>query len=634
MHGAPLWDDDVHITAPALRTWAGLRRIWCDFRATQQYYPITHSLFWVEHRLFGDGTLGYHLLNVCLHLMTALLFWRLLVRLQVPGARLAAALFALHPVNVESVAWISELKNTLSGMFCLSAALIYLHFDQARTKRHYALAFALFVLGLGSKSVIATLPAALIVIFWWKRGRLSLSRDLLPLLPFLCIGIASGLFTAWVERSFLGAVGREYRLTLVQRVLIAGRALWFYLGKLLWPAKLIFIYPRWRVSQRVWWQYLYPAGVVLTAGALWPLRSRWRAPLAVFLLYAGTLAPVLGFLNIYPFRYSFVADHFQYLATLPIFAAIGSAIALLLERLPPAGRWAGQAAAVLLLAGLGLLSWRQSRFYRDPLTLYNAAIRDNPTCWLAYVNRGCLYNSGGRTAEALADWSRAIRLEPAYPEAYTNRGYAYQAMGRYYQALADYDQAIRLKPDYPEAFNSRGNAYQFIGQSEMAIADYNEAIRLRPDYVEAYTDRSSAYHFIGSDDQAIADLGQAIRLRPDYAEAYYNRGNAYQSIGQSDLAVVDFDQAIRLQPAFASAYNNRALARHVMGRDELAIADYDRAIRLKPDYAEAHYNLALSHFAVADYARALADIQQFRRLGGVPNPEFVKQLTQALGRSE
>ena len=312
-HGKPIWDDDAHLTPPGLRSSQGLARIWIEPGATQQYYPLVHSIFWIEYKLWGDATPGYHLINILLHAFAALLLWKILRRLQVPGAYLAAAMFALHPVCVESVAWISEIKNTLSGAFYLGAALAYLRFDRTRNWRFYFVTLGLFLLGLMSKTVIATLPAALLVVFWWQRGKLSWKQDVLPLIPFFAVGIGAGLFTAWVEWKFVGASGSGYDFSIMDRLLIAGRAIWFYLGKLVWPVDLAFIYPRWHVSRTVWWQSLFPITALLVSVGLWLLSRRNRAPLAAWLFFVGTLFPALGFFNVYPFCYSFVADHFQYL---------------------------------------------------------------------------------------------------------------------------------------------------------------------------------------------------------------------------------------------------------------------------------------------------------------------------------
>ena len=349
-HGAPLWDDDAHLTRVDLRSLTGLWRIWFDVGATQQYYPVAHSAFWLFHALWGDDTLGYHLVNIVLHATSAYLVAVILRRLAIPGAALAALIFALHPVHVESVAWITELKNTLSGVCYLGAVLTYLRFDSTRERRFYVVTLALFVLALLSKSVTASLPAALLVVFWWQRGRIRWQEDVRPLLPLFGLGLASGLFTAWVERSQIGADGPQFQFSLIERTLIAGRAVWFYLGKLVWPDPLIFSYSRWHVSQAVWWQYLFPIALAALFGGLWLIRNRTRAPLAAMLFFAGTLFPALGFVNVYPFIYSFVADHFQYLASLGVITLFAAGVTTFVAR--RVARPDTALAAVALVIGL------------------------------------------------------------------------------------------------------------------------------------------------------------------------------------------------------------------------------------------------------------------------------------------
>ena len=308
-HGGLLWDDNAHITAPDLRGIQGLPRIWFDLGATQQYYPVVHTAFWILYSLWGEQTLAYHLTNILLHVLSAFLLALILRRLSVPGAWLAAMIFALHPVQVESVAWISELKNTLSGAFYLGAALSYLCFAESRRRRFYAAGLFLFAMALLSKSVTATLPAGLLILFWWQRRILNLRRDVLPLVPFFALGIAGGLLTVWVERTLIGAEGAEFNFNLIERCLIAGRAIWFYLAKLVWPVHLVFQYPRWQIDSGAVWQYLYPLGAMLLLAGLWKVRKRSRAPLAAMVFYCVTLFPALGFFNVYPFVFSFVADH-------------------------------------------------------------------------------------------------------------------------------------------------------------------------------------------------------------------------------------------------------------------------------------------------------------------------------------
>ena len=379
-----IWDDDAHVTRAELRSAHGLWRIWFDLGATQQYYPVLHSAFWVEHGLWGDSALGYHMLNVLLHATAACLFALVLRRvLGRPGVSwtewLAGALFALHPVCVESVAWVSEQKNTLSTVFCLLAALAFLRWrdqrvdapegevpprkDTSRSMVLYWIATALFVLAILTKSVTATAPAALLVVLWWREGRLNWKRDWLPLIPWLAMGAAAGLFTAWVERRYIGAQGAQFDLGWVERCLLAGRAACFYFGKLAWPARLIFIYPRWTIDAGAGWGWLYPA-VALGVPAALALRG-FRGALAGVLCFLGMLFPALGFFNVYPFVFSYVADHFQYLASLPVLAlaAVGW------ERWRAAGSWRGRTAvpaAVVAVILFGALSWRQCGIYQRP----------------------------------------------------------------------------------------------------------------------------------------------------------------------------------------------------------------------------------------------------------------------------
>jgi hypothetical protein len=291
--GAMLWDDSGHVTAPDLQSLDGFGRIWLDRQVTQQYYPLLHSAFWIEHRLWGDSVAGYHLTNILLHALSACLVVMIVRALGCPGAPLAGVLFALHPVCVEAVAWISEQKSTLSAVFYLSAALVYLRFDRDRRKPVYFLALVLFVLALLSKTVTATLPVALLVVLWWQKGRLGWKRDVSPLAPWVLVGATAGLFTAWVERTDIGARGADFNLSVVQRCLIAGRALWFYLGKLLWPSNLTFIYPRWNVTSASVWQIFFPAGVLVVFSLFAVLTRRGqRGPLAALLYFSVSLFPV------------------------------------------------------------------------------------------------------------------------------------------------------------------------------------------------------------------------------------------------------------------------------------------------------------------------------------------------------
>ena len=443
--GGFIWDDDCFVTRPELRSWYGLFRIWFDLKATEGYYPLLHSAFWVQSWLWGDATLGYHLTNILLHAMAAVMVALILRRLEIPGAYLAAAIFALHPVHVESVAWISELKNTISAIFYLGSIMVYLRFDQQRRTPLYLWALGLFVLSMLSKPVTVTLPAALLVIFWWQRGSLSWKKDVLPLLPFFLFGVIHGVFTIWAQYTLVGGTDPDFAMPVLERVLVAGKAIWFYLGKLFWPANLIFFYPRWETSQASAWQYLFPAAAFALVASLWAVRRRWRGPLAGLLFFVGTLFPVLGFLNVYTFIYSFVADHYQYLASLGIITLVAAGIAMLLKRLRHWRRPAGYAIFMLLLATLATLTWQQSRMYTDVEKLYSTTIDLNPTCWMAYNNRGLgVYFGSGQFQRAIEDFNESIRLKPDYAQPYFNRGRVYLYLRKKNLGCPDAQKACEL----------------------------------------------------------------------------------------------------------------------------------------------------------------------------------------------
>jgi tetratricopeptide (TPR) repeat protein len=595
--GGLLWDDDAHVTKAALRSLHGLWRIWFDVGATQQYYPLLHSAFWVEHRLWGDSVLGYHLCTVALHAAAAWLLTLALRRLAFPAPVLAGLIFALHPICVESVAWISEQKNTLSAVFYLGSALLYLRFDATRSRGHYAGAAALFIMALLTKSVTATLPAALLVVFWWRRGRLSWRGDVLPLLPWLLVGIAGGLFTAHVEARVIGAEGPDFSLTFLQRLLVAGRAIAFYAGKVVWPRGLAFVYPRWQVDPGDVLQFLYPAGVLALLAALLVLAQNRRGPLAGFLFFSGTLFPVLGFVNVYPFIYSFVADHFQYLASLGIIVPLAWAFERTAARVAVGPRV--RACLILVVpAVLGVLSWRQCAIYRDSDTLNRATLLRNPSAWRAHYDLGVtLGRTPGRLGEAISEYEATLRLKPDYWAAHSNLGSALLRMpGRTADAIAEYEAALRLNPDFADAHSNLGVALGRVpGRLPEGIEHVRAALRIRPDD-DGILDNLGALlmRLPGSSSEAIADFEAAIRLSPGNPEYHYNLANALAATpGRLNDAVAEYRAAIRLEPGFVEAHSNLGAALdRLPGQVPAAISEYEAALRLSPGNAHLHQNLA------------------------------------------
>ena len=588
-HAGFIWDDDAHVTKPGLRSLDGLVRIWTQVGATQQYYPFVYSVFWVEYKLWGESPLGYHLVNVLLHFFSALLLVKILRQLKIPGAWLAAALFALHPVEVESVAWISELKNTLSGVFYFGAALAYLGFDRTRSARNYFLALGLFLLGLMSKTVIASLPGALLVIFWWQRGKLSGKRDVLPLVPFVAAGIGAGLLTAWVERTFLHAEGAEYNYSIIARFLIAGRDIWFYLGKLVWPVNLVFFYPSWNVNPAVWWQYLFPAAVLLLLGVLaW---QRRRGPLAAMLFFVGTLFPALGFFNVYPFRYSLVADHFQYLASLGPLTLVAAGIAAMPGLLRKRQPWLGPALGAALLLVLGTLTWKQCGMYANNEKLWQTTYRLNSESWMAHNFHGLEFLKEQRLDEALAQFQKAVAIKPDFLDGQDNLGVAMMQMGRVDDAIGQFRKVLDLKPDYADACNSLGVALLQKNQIDEAIPYLEKALRLKTNYADAQFNLGLAYFGQGKLDDAITHYEEALKIEPDYAAAHNNLGNALLQKGKADEAIPHFERALQLDPARARTQASLGMALVKAGKAQEAMVHFQKAVEMSPDYVDAHIDL-------------------------------------------
>ena len=646
-HAGFIWDDDGHVTRADLRPLGGLWRIWFEPGATQQYYPLLHSAFWLEYRLWAGSALGYHLANLVLHAAAAFLLYRLLRRLSVPGALLGASAFALHPVCAESVAWISEQKNTLSAVFCLAAALVYLRYVREGRTRWYVLGIGLFVMALAAKSVAATLPAALLVVLWWKRGRLSWKGVAMPLLPWLCVGAAAGAVTAWMERTYIGASGAAFSLSLADRVLVAGRALWFYLGKVLWPANLVFIYPRWTVDARAGWQYLFPAAAAAALAALFALRGWMRGPLAAALLFAGTLFPALGFIDVYPFVYSYVADHFQSLAAAVAISAAAAALAIAAARLPGNWRFSATVAAAGIVAGLSWLTARQCAMYADAETLWRTTIARNPGCWMAYENLGGVFLGEGRVGEAEKQFQGALEINPRDVGALNELGVAMLREGRVDEAVGQlrralemapnraetrinlgaallrrqqpgeaagqFQQALKIEPNNALIRKNLARAFLQEGRGAEAIAEFQKAVDTEPGDAEARASLGSALMREGRVDQAVAQFESALEIDGGDAEAHFNLANALLEEGKTDEAVAQFHKAVAIRPDFAEAHNNLANALLKKGEIGEAVVHFRRSVEIRGDSAEAHFNLANALLmgarvdeAVAELRRALA----------------------------
>lgn len=638
LHGTMLWDDDGHLTRAALRSWSGLLRIWFEPGATQQYYPLVHSAFWVQARLWGDAYLGYHVVNVVLHAASACLLVAVLRRLEIPGAVLAGVVFALHPVQAESVAWMTELKNTLSGVFYFAAALAYLRYHRQPGVRAYALSLALFCCALASKTVTATLPIALMAAFWWRRGSIDWRRDVKPLVPFVVLGAAAGLMTAWVERTQIGARGADFALSPIDRVLVAGRAVLFYARTDLWPAHLTFVYPRWSVSEDVWWQYLFPLAVLLLLAACWTIRHRSRAPLAASLTFIATLAPALGFLNVYPFRYSFVADHFQYLACAAIFVPLAAALTRLAMRTGLTAAVAEGVLCVLIGVSLGVATHAEAAKYADAGTLYTVTLRSNSSCWLCLENLGvaALYETPPQRDKAIELFRHALRINPADAQLHNSLGTTLMELGQLDEAVAEHREAIRHAPGYAEAYGNLGAALHKLGRLKEAEEAYRTALDIKPGLTVARTNLTILLTEMGQGEEAKAQLRQAAgggtpaASGPAWAAAV-QLGDASAAVGEYAAAIGHYRDALARGADAPSTRMKLAIALASTGALADSATELRLVVRASPNDASAHANLATVLMSLGQLDEAIAEFQQSLRLD--PNlPTAHNDLGVALAR--
>ena len=632
--GKPIWDDNAHITQPEMNSARGLLEIWTQVGATQQYYPLVHSVFWIEQKLWGDSVLGYHLINILLHAASAIVLLQILQRLKIAGAWLAAGLFALHPVQVESVAWISELKNTLSGLFFFCSILTYLNFDETRSRRSYLWSLVFFLFGLLCKTVIAPLPAIILVILWWKRGSLRARDDVGPLLPFFGLGIGAGIFTAWVERNFVGAQGNAFQLSIFQRCLIAARDFWFYLFKLVWPTKLTFIYPRWQINAGSRWQYLFVFALVALLALAWLFRKKLRGPLAAALIFLGLLFPALGFINVYPFLYSFVADHFQYLACAAPLTLFAAGLAMTLDSFAPGKAFLRPAIYSALFLMLGVLSWRQCRDYRDIETLWRTTIARNPDCWMAYSNLGSFLSTRGNVNEAVTDFRKALELWPDQSKDHNNLGKALVQKGRMAEAMDQFQTALRISPNDPDAESNIGAALLQQGDSEEAISHLRRAIEKYPRHAQARINLGNALLQTGQTEGAIAEYKRTLDLRFDHAESHYSIASAFRQKGDIEAAIIHYRKALELRPDYANAHNNLGNALRQQGKIQEAMTEYEAGLRSDPDSALTANNLAWllatsSDASFRNGAKAVQLAEQATRLSGGDDPIILHTLAAA-----
>jgi Flp pilus assembly protein TadD len=620
-HAGFIWDDEMHVTInPCVVGPLGLREIWTTRQA--RYFPLTLTTFWAEHRLWGLNPAAFHLVNLACHGACALALWRALGLLRVRAAWLGAAFWALHPVQVETVAWVTELKNTQSGLFYLLAIISFLKWNTpeppgaGRRGRWYGAALAFSALAMASKSSTTVLPIVLALCAWWTDGRLG-RRVAVALLPVLALSLASAALTLWTQH-LEGANDPEWARSVGERIAIAGRVPWFYLGKLAWPHPLIFIYPRWAVDASSPASFLPAAASALALLGLWlGRRGTLRPAFFAFAVFLAALLPVLGLFDQFFWRYSFVGDHFQYLASMAPLALAAAAISALFRRIalkrpgvrPALGTAVAGGAILLALASATTL---QSATYSDIETLWRRTLAMNPACWIGYNNLGAHLMSTGRGAEAEGLFRQALALRPDQV-AHNNLGEILEQSGRTGEALQHFRSAAAMDPEFAPPRFGLGHAYLRLGRLDSAAASYREALTLDPGNADGRINLGAALLGAGHPAEAAAEFRRALETRPAFAWAENDLGNALVQLGNRDEAILHYRRALEIDPSLPEAANNLGYALAESGRLDEAITQYRKAIALRPGYREAHRNLGIALFKKGDVLGADAEIDAAAR---------------------
>jgi tetratricopeptide (TPR) repeat protein len=571
INGSFIWDDSFNILEnPLLKSSDGLSQIWTrriDPSASgPQNYPLTTTLFWIEWQLWGDNPMGYHIVNVVLHAINALLVWKLLSHLKISGAWLIGLIFLVHPVCVESVAWITEQKNVLSGLFFLLSLGSYLRFEDTRQWHWYIITIGLFVLALLSKPSTVMLPVVLLLYRWWLLKPWSW-REVLLLIPFFMLSAFAGAGTIWFEQHSVGAVGAAWTAGLPEKIAIAGQSIWFYIGKVFIPFNLSFIYPRWTIDPSKFSSYVPIVILLLFVLLIVWRKNGWGRPVIMGLgFFIVNLFPVLGFFEIYFMRYSYVADHFQYLASMGLMALGAGSVVWSLEQLDRirlkgiSGQMFVICFGLTVVVILGTLTWKQTHNFKDEEAVWRDVIDKNPKAWLAHNNMGVIYREKGELREAARAFETALRIKPDYVAAYNNLGLVYFDLGFVEQSIDQYKTALMISPNYVIIRSNLGSAYFSQGSTEEALKEFERVVALEPDHVDAHYNLGVIYQMKGLFDEAIKEYQVVLRIDPQSADAHNNLGVIYNKFGWIDKAVTEFKESLKIDPDFVKARRNLAEA--------------------------------------------------------------------------
>jgi Tfp pilus assembly protein PilF len=634
LHGDWLWDDDADVSDNiVIKSSTGLWSIWFVPGSQLDYYPIKASVQWVQWHLWGMDTLGYHLTNILLHIVDSLLVWRLLSKLNLKFAWLGGLLFAIHPANVESVAWIAELKNTLSQIPFLLAMIAWIDFDKNGKRQDYLLSLAWFLVAMLCKTTMALFPVVILLYAWWRRGRIGWG-DAKASVPFFAVSLILGVVTLvcgiWFVQAHQQILPPAWAGGIASRLALAAASLTFYFCKCFWPVGLLPIYPKWNFDSPSlidFLPWLIAAGV---AAACWVKRRTWGRHVLLGLgFFCIMLAPFLGFKTVGYMDFTWVMDHFLYI---PMIGLLGLALAgaeILDARLPRSNRPFTIGLVVILLALFGFGSWSYAGDFINQETLWTYTTQANPDAWLAHNNLGKALLARGESDRARVEFEVALRLRPDYPEAHnnlgdillntgqfpaameqfqmavksnpnyavpvdTNMGVALLAHGQTSEAIEKLEAALKLAPHFSPALYNLASALEKAGRLPEAVDRYREAIQDNPSYAaEGHNNIGKILTQLGKPQEAINELGEALKANPNLPMAYYNLGNVYIELRQMNDAATQYREALRISPNFSDAHDNLGVALAQMGRTAEAIAEMKLALQFDPNNEKARANLAV-----------------------------------------
>jgi len=631
-------DDDIYVYENASvqsgLNWNSIGQAFSsELTKVGHWHPLTWLSWMLDYQIFGLNSQGFHLINLLFHVMNTILLFLILRRMTKtlwPSA-FVAALFAIHPLHVESVAWIAERKDVLSTFFWMLTMGAYSYYVESPGFRRYCFVFLFFALGLMAKPMLVTLPFVLLLLDYWplrrfqerrpdhkvqteesklltsdKQKKKSKKNDVVtvnerlevkkqadpeykwsliyPLIwekvPLFVLAILSSIVTYFAAQS-AGTVSSVEEIPLIVRIGNAFVSYIAYIVKMIWPSNLAVFYPYPKFL--VPWQVLGSVVlmIAITLAVIW--RAKRSPYLATgWLWYTGTLVPVIGILQA---GAQAMADRYTYIPLIGLFIIVAWGVSDLLKKWHYRKEILLVSSALVILC-LSIKTWTQVGYWQNSFTLYDHTLTVTDYNWVVYSNRGAAFGGLGNYGQAIEDLSRAIEIKPSHVKAYYNRGVAYNRLGNYRQAIEDLNKAIESKPSHAEAYNNRGNAYSGLGNYRQAIEDYNKAIENNPAYAEAYNNRASAYNGLGNYKQAIEDYGRAIEINPAFAEIYFNRGNAYYYLGDYRQAIVDYGKAIEIKTGYMDAYFNRGVAYVKSGNKDMAVNDLIAAAKLGDERAK------------------------------------------------